>query len=209
MEIDNKKSFFVVEDHTLTNRGIRELLLERKKYFCSGFAFSKSESFEKLHELSERNCVPDILILDLFLGDESGLDILREVKKNWPGVKVIVYSMYAKPGIVSLALEGGAEGFVLKSAPESELFMAIEKIISGETYVQQNLVSPLFTYKTIYEGLTRQEQIIFKKIIERKTKQQITSELNIVERSLENYLSRIYMKTGCKNHEDLIKKFGE
>lgn len=204
-----KLSFFVIEDHTLTNRGIRELLSERSNYCCRGFAFSKSESMEKLCVLADKNELPDVLILDLFLGQENGLDILREVKQKWPVIKVVVYSMYAKPGIVSLALEGGAEGFVLKSAPETELIVAIEKLMNGETYVQQNLVSPLFTYKTVFDGLTKQEQIIFKKLIERKSRQQITKDLNIVERSLENYLSRIYMKTGCKNHEELIKKFGE
>ena len=203
-----KIKFFVVEDHTLTNRGIRELISERNRFKCVGYAFTKSESLEKLNELSKESNLPDILFLDLFLGEESGLDILREVKQKLPSIKVIVYSMYAKPGIVSLALEGGAEGFVLKSAPEAELFAAIETVLAGETYVQQTLVSPLFTYRTIYDGLTRQEQVIFKKLIERKSRAQITKELNIVERSLENYLSRIYMKTGCKNHEELIKKFG-
>lgn len=205
----SEKTFFVVEDHTLTNRGIRELIAARDRYKCVGYAFSKPECLEKLDELSKESKLPDILILDLFLGQESGLDILREVKKNLPSIKVIVYSMYAKPGIVSLALEGGAEGFVLKSAPESELFCAIEAVVGGETYVQQALVSPLFTYRTVFDGLTRQEQVILKKLIERKTRAQITKELNIVERSLENYLSRIYTKTGCKNHEELIKKFGE
>ncbi|WP_353888406.1 LuxR C-terminal-related transcriptional regulator [uncultured Treponema sp.] len=57
--------------------------------------------------------------------------------------------------------------------------------------------------------MTRQEQTVFKKLIERKSRSQITKELNIVERSLENYLSKIYQKTGCKNHEEFIKKFGE
>ena len=204
----NEITFFVVEDHTLTNRGIREMLSDRSRYSCIGYAYSKAESLEQLNELASESKLPNILILDLFLGEESGLDILRNVKKNHPSIKVIVYSMYAKPGIVSLALEGGAEGFVLKSAPEQELFAAIETILAGETYVQQTLVSPLFTYRTIYDGLTRQEQVIFKKMIERKSRAQITKELNIVERSLDNYLSRIYMKTGCKNHEELIKKFG-
>ena len=82
-------------------------------------------------------------------------------------------------------------------------------ILAGDTYVQQTLVAPLFTYKSVFDGLTRQEQTVFKKLIERKSRSQITKELNIVERSLENYLSKIYQKTGCKNHEELIKKFGE
>ena len=209
LESQNRITFFVVEDHTLTNRGIRELIGERSRFTCVGFAFSKTECLEKLSGLAEEAKLPDIIILDLFLGEESGLDILRQVKEKLPSIKIIVYSMYAKPGIVSLALEGGAEGFVLKSAPEKELFAAIETVIAGQTYVQQTLVSPLFTYRTIFDGLTRQEQVVFKKLIERKNRTQIAKEMNIVERSLENYLSRIYMKTGCKNHEDLIKKFGE
>ena len=207
--MEGEVTFFVVEDPTLTNRGIRELLCERSKYSCIGYAFSKSECLEKLNDLSKESKLPDIIILDLFLGDENGLDILREVKAMLSSIKVIVYSMYAKPGIVSLALEGGADGFVLKSAPESELFAAIETVLGGETYVQQTLVSPLFTYRTIFDGLTRQEQVVFKKLIERKSRSQIAKEMNIVERSVDNYFTRIYEKTGCKNVQEIIEKYGE
>ena len=207
--MEGEVTFFVVEDHTLTNRGIRELLCERGKYSCIGYAFSKSESLEKLNELSKESKLPDIIILDLFLGDENGLDILREVKAMLSSIKVIVYSMYAKPGIVSLALEGGADGFVLKSAPESELFAAIETVLGGETYVQQTLVSPLFTYRTIFDGLTRQEQAVLKKLIERKSRSQIAKEMNIVERSVDNYFTHVFEKTGCRNVQEIIDKFGE
>ncbi len=203
-----EKTLFVVEDHTLTNLGIRELITQSKLLSCAGFASSKVEALQKLSDLDNANSLPDILILDLFLGEDNGLDLLREINSLFPNVKTLVYSMYAKPGIVALALEAGAMGFVSKSAPESELMTAIEQILSGESYVQKNLVAPLFTYRTIFDGLTRQEQIIFKKIIERKKNSQICAELNIVSRSLDNYLSRIYSKTGCKGHEDLIEKFG-
>ncbi|MCR4939085.1 MAG: response regulator transcription factor [Treponemataceae bacterium] len=202
-------TFFVVEDHTLTNRGIRQLLLEREGMSCIGYAHTKEETLKKFSELFESGTLPDILTLDLVLGDESGIDVLREIKLKYPSVKVVVYSMYSKPGVVSLSIENGADGFVLKSAPECELFTAIDKILNGESYVQPNLISPLLTYKTVFDGLTKQEQIIFKRIIERKSNQEIIKELNIVNRSLDNYLSRIYMKTGCKNHEELIMKFGE
>ena len=117
--------------------------------------------------------------------------------------------MYAKPGILSLALEAGAHGFVEKTAPESILIAAINNILAGDTYVQQNLVTPLLTYKTMYDGLTRQEQRIFKKILERKSKTKIAEELNIVPRSVDNYLSRIFEKTACNKIEEVIAKFGE
>ena len=57
-------SFFVVEDHTLTNRGIRELISEHGRYSCCGYAFSKDECIKKLYELAKESRLPDILILD-------------------------------------------------------------------------------------------------------------------------------------------------
>ncbi|MBQ2548135.1 MAG: response regulator transcription factor [Treponema sp.] len=202
-------TFFVIEDHTLTNLGIRQLLTEQSGFDCMGFAFKTDEALQKLSELSQKNSLPQILILDLFLGEESGIDLMREVVWKFPSVKILVYSMFSKPGIVTIVLENGAKGFVSKSAPEAELLNAIKIVLGGESYVQQNLVPSLFTYRTMLDSFTRQEQNIFKLLLERKTKAQIASELNLASRSLENYLSRIYSKTGCNDHEELIRKFGE
>lgn len=202
-------TFFVIEDHTLTNLGIRQLLTEQSGFDCMGFAFKTDEALQKLSELSQKNSLPQILILDLFLGEESGIDLMRQLVKEFPSVKILVYSMFAKPGIVSIALECGAKGFVSKSAPEPELLTAIKTVLGGENYVQQNLVPPLFTYRTMLDSFTKQEQKVFKLLLERKSKIQIASELSIANRSLENYLSRIYSKTGCNGHEELIRKFGE
>ena len=143
------KTFFVVEDHTVTNIGLVQLVEQKTGLESSGSAFSKSEALEKIKILADGGIekLPAIMILDLYLGKESGLDLLREMKTNYPSVKILVYSMYTKPGILSLALEAGAHGFVEKTAPESVLITAIKNILAGETFVQQNLVSPLFTSK--------------------------------------------------------------
>lgn len=202
-----KKSFFVVEDHTLTNLGIRQLLESKEGFSCVGFAFTKAEAIEKLSALSDSNSLPEILILDLFLGKENGLELLKEIRSKFLSIKVLVYSMYAKPGILSLALEAGAHGFVEKSASEAVLLNAISDILDGKSFVHQNLVAPLFTYRTMYDGLTRQEQNILKMLLQQKTKAQIAHELNIAQRTLDNYLSRILSKTACKDHEELIQKF--
>lgn len=80
-------SFFVIEDHSLTNLGIRQLLMEQSGFECMGFAFKTDEAMQKLSELSETNKLPQILILDLFLGEESGIGIMREVCKKFPSMK--------------------------------------------------------------------------------------------------------------------------
>ena len=201
-------SIFVVEDHSLTNLGIRQFFSEKSNFNCCGLASERDEAIEKLAELAQTENLPDVLILDLNLGKCSGLDILKVVKEKYPTVKVVVHSMYTNPGILSLALDYGALGFVSKDSMEGELLRAVTDVVNGGSYVQQSLVTSLFTYRNLLDSLTRQEQNIFKKIIERKDNEKIAAELNLTLRSVENYLSRIYGKTGCRGHEELIKKFG-
>ncbi len=205
----SEKTFFIIEDHTVTNIGLQQLVEQKTGAKCLGYAFSKDEAEEKLGLVDSSACdliLPDIIILDLFLGNDSGLELLKKLHKKYPCAKVLVYSMYSKPGILTLVLEEGAHGFVEKSAPESVLITAVKNILSGETFVQQNLVSPLFTYKTMYDGLTKQEQNIMRKIFEQKTKEEISKELNIVSRTVDNYLCRIFEKTGCRGIEELFVK---
>lgn len=204
----NSISYFVVEDHSLTNLGIRQFFSAKEQYVCRGFAYDKDEALEKLQALAAENKLPSILILDLMLGNASGLDILKIIKEKYETIKVVVYSMYTNPGILSLALDYGALGFVSKDSMEGELLKAVTSVAAGGSYVQQNLVTSLFTYRNLLDSLTKQEQNILKKIIERKQNEQIASELNLTIRSVENYLSRIYSKTGCRGHEELVAKFG-
>ncbi len=204
----NSVTYFVVEDHTLTNLGIRQFFSAKDEFVCKGFAYDKNEATEKLKKLAEENKLPAILILDLMLGNSSGLEILKMVREEYPDIKVVVYSMYTNPGILSLALEYGALGFVSKDSMDVELLKAVNTVAEGGSYVQQSLVTSLFTYRSLLDSLTKQEQNILKKIIERKQNEQIAAELNLTIRSIENYLSRIYSKTGCRGHEELIKNFG-
>ena len=203
-----KHSFFVIEDHMLTSLGVRRILEMNTKLTCSGFAMNEPEAFEKLTELAVKGELPEVLILDLFLGEDSGIDVLREVNRHFPSIGIVVYSMYSNPGIVSLVLSGGARGFVSKAGAESELIEAVSVVASGGNYVQKSLVEPLHTFKSIFLSLTKTEQEVLTKIIERKEISQISEELSIPEHSVESYLSRIFSKTGCKNVSALIANFG-
>ena len=201
-------SFFVIEDHSLTNLGIREILQNKTDFTCAGFAMDEQEAFEKLTELDMKGALPKVLVLDLFLGKDSGIDVLREVTKHFPSIGVVVYSMYSNPGIVSVVLASGAKGFVSKAGSDHELVDAIRTIASGGTYIQESLVAPLHTFKSIFLSLTKSEQSVLAKVIERKDIQQISEELSIPAHSVESYLSRIFGKTGCKNVNALIERFG-
>lgn len=203
-------TFFVVEDHALTNLGIRQFLENEAGLICKGFASTKTEAFDKLVELSimGTNGLPEILVLDLFLGEESGIDILREIKIHFPSIKTVVYSMYSNPGIVTLLLDVGAEGFVSKAGTEKELVKAIGAVKRGESYIQPTLFASLKTFQNILDSLTKNERFILNKIIERKSVEQIAVSLDVSESAVSSLLTRILSKTGCKTQEDLIAQFG-
>lgn len=208
-----KISYFIAEDHSLTSIGIKQIFSDFEmgggdSFLCRGSASSKNETLEKFNALSEQSLLPDILILDLFLNGESGLELLKEVGEKYPLVKSVVYSMYSNAGTASLALEYGAKAYVSKTSDEKELVLAAKKVLEGETYVQPSLVAGLVVYQNILESLTKQERQVLKKVIEHKDSRKIAEELLISQRTVENYLSRIYEKTGCLDHKDLVKKFG-
>ena len=203
-----KNTFFVIEDHTLTNLGIREILQSNTELECCGFAMSESEAFEKLTELDMKGALPKMLVLDLFLGGDSGIDVLREVKKHFPSIGVVVYSMYSNPGIISIVMESGAKGFVSKASSESELVEAIKAVAAGGTYIQKSLIEPLKTYTSIFASFTKNEQNVLRKLLERKEIPAVAEELDTATRTVNNYLARICAKTGCHSHEELIAQFG-
>ncbi|MBQ8013300.1 MAG: response regulator transcription factor [Treponema sp.] len=206
--MENKISFFVIEDHALTNLGIQQILKDKAGLVCKGSAAEKAEAFEKLAKLDMKGQLPQILILDLYLGEYSGIDILREVSLHFPSIKTIVYSMYSNPGVVTIVIEAGAKAFVSKAGAVEELLHAVEKVSAGELYIQKELTDSLEIYKNLADSLTKNERAILNKLLERKTKSQVAQELEMNEISLDNYLFRVYAKTGCKNHEELIARFG-
>lgn len=201
-------SFFVIEDHSLTNLGIRECIEKGTGFVCAGFASSESEAFEKLTELSLRSSLPSLIVLDLFLNGDSGLDILREVVRHFPSINVVVYSMYSNPGIVNALIESGAKGFVSKASNESVLVEAVKKVSAGERYIQETLVEPLKTYKNLLDGLTKTERFMLQKLIERVSDEELCTSLELPPHSFDSYLSRIYAKTGCRTKAELISQFG-
>ena len=200
--------YVVIEDHALTRLGIQELLRGTPGFACTGSAATKREALDLLKAAADSGTLPDLIILDLFLGAESGMDIVRMAGAQWPGAAVVIYSMYSNPGIVSLALECGAKAFVAKDGPTLELLRAVTEVRRGNSYIPQKLIAPLCTYRNVLDSLTRQEQSILKEIIQRRPEHQIAAGLNITYRSFKKYLSRIYDKTGCTSHEDLIARFG-
>lgn len=205
-----KKTLFITDDHSMIRNGIALWFNSNTEWECIGSAGSMEETIQALKELSQEDKLPSILLSDINMKSSlEGFELISEVKKMYPDIKAVAYSMYASPGIVQKALKAGAAGYISKTSDEKELFHCVEEVYSGKDYIGQELVNSLCSYNNVISSLTKRELQIFELILQRKTNVEISDLLNIKKHAVENYISFIYEKTGCSDRNELQRKFGE
>ena len=110
-----KKSFFLVEDHSLMRQGIMTYLSKNADLTCTGVAGSAQEFFLAMAQCGTDG-IPDVLITDLNIDGSmnSGIQLIQSCRRKYPALKIVVYSMYAAASVVSTAMNAGADAYVSK-----------------------------------------------------------------------------------------------
>jgi DNA-binding NarL/FixJ family response regulator len=195
------KTAVIIEDHELMRSALTALL--EKKWKVAGEAGTLEEARTMLKNLKEK---PDIVILDIELGKEWGLDIIADKtfgKGSFP--PVLVYSVYDDHAHINAAIRSGAKGYVCKSQSSAELLEAMEDVTSGKISFPPELIQRHAVISDKLIGLSKKEHKIFTMVQKRKTNKQIAAALGVTVRTIENNLSIIYDKTGVKNRQELEK----
>jgi len=123
---------FVVDDHALIRRGIEALLAEEPDMEVAGEADSILGTAEQIPSTR-----PDVLLIDLNLGRESGFDLLRYIQMQWVGVRTIVVSQHPPDYFAEWAIEAGASGYVCKESVAEQLIEAIDTVRRGGYFFAQ------------------------------------------------------------------------
>lgn len=197
-------SIFIVDDHQLFIEGLMALL-KANKYTVTGHANSGKELFPILEKRQ-----PDLLLMDIGMKDMDGVEVSASVKKLYPAIKILIISMDAKRVYLEKLVEAGVEGYILKSAGDEELKMAIHMIASGGTYFSPQVSDSIFQ-NMLAKGrqpdviLTPREKGIVKLIAEGMNTKEIADALNISVNTVESHRKNVLLKTGLKNVAHLIK----
>jgi DNA-binding NarL/FixJ family response regulator len=137
-----------------------------------------------------------------------GLEAIREIKKLYPKVKVLVLTMHRKKEFIHRALADGADGFLLKEDPSAELIRAVQTVQKGEKYLSP-LISDALVSLTLAEAetdvLTRREREVLKLLAEGKKAQDIGEMLFISVNTVRRYRANIMEKLNINNMADLVK----
>lgn len=204
-----EKSLFIVDDHNMLLKGLKSYLEENSDWKVSETFTSAVDCLCALKKINSggEGAFPQIIIVDVQLGKESGFELVEKITKDWPEIKCLIYSMYDTPGYILQARESGAKGYISKVADEEELLLALETLYQGGEYIEKRMEGVQKKLSGVDSLFSRQEKIIFEKLLQGKSNRQIAEELFISSHSVENYVSFIYDKTSVKNRRELIEKF--
>ena len=122
---------FIVDDHKMLLNGLKNYLEENSHWNVTGIFTSSSECLNHLATITDAEKFPQVIIVDVQLGKESGFELVEKITQGWPQIKCIIYSMYDTPGYVLQAKECGALGYISKVASEDELLLALQTVSDG------------------------------------------------------------------------------
>ena len=199
----------IADDHRVFREGIVSILENTGEIRVIAQAQDGKEVMEKL-----RKARPELILMDISMGEAGGIETTRLVKEQYPEIKVLVLSMHSESSYIVRMLEAGASGYLLKDAGSAELINAIKAVAQGHTYfssqVSATLVDQLVKGKKPPERkagvpLTRREIEVLRLIAEEYSNPEIADKLFISIRTVDTHRRNLLEKLGVKNTAGLVK----
>jgi len=197
----------LVDDHALVRAGICTLINQIDGFIVVGEASSRLDAMELVRQLR-----PHIVVADITLGEESGLDLLEPIGQASPGTRVIILSMHASEELVAEALRMGAASYLLKESAPSELEIALRAVERGDSYLSpsvskkviERFVRPPTVAPKTLDMLTVRQQQILTMIASRKSTKEIAYELDLSEKTIAAHRAQIMERTGVRDLVGLV-----
>jgi len=190
---------FLIDDHPAMRRGLA-LLLTQDGFDVCGEAGDRTQTMAKIDAAA-----PDVVLLDISLGQESGLDLIADIRAF--GAKVLCYSMLEDCSTIKSALNAGATGYVTKRDLAENLLQAVREVLAGRQHVSpaanQGLASSPFGMQTGSAPLSQRERQILSLVGKGISNTEIAATLNISVRTMEAYCSRIMDKLAIHGMREL------
>ena len=199
-------SVIIVDDHPLFSRGLSQLIETQNDFKVIGIAKDRAEALSLLDSKK-----PDLVIADLNLGQEDGLELIKDCLALKPHLKVLVISMHDERFYAERALKAGAKGYIMKEEAETNVISAIKTVISGDIYLSENEKARLGDvlsntqkgpFDTINSLSDRQLQI-FTLIGKGLGTVDIASKLNLSIKTIDTHKENIKAKLHCASSAEL------
>lgn len=200
------KKIFIADHHPITRKGIACLLKKNENFSIVGKANNADELYGRLREKD-----PDILIMEIDMPSINGINALRSIKTDFPRMRVLIFSTHPEEIYALRSIKSGAAGYVPKTASTKVLLKALKQIAKGGIFLNEELTST-FTNRNVgetsaisrYKRLSSREIEVLNLLSSGKRNKDIANALNINEKTVSTYKTRLLKKLKVDNLADLI-----
>ncbi|HRX67234.1 MAG TPA: response regulator transcription factor [Tenuifilaceae bacterium] len=189
----------IVDDHPLIAQGLVKSLEKLDSIKVCGIAITGKEALEKVEFLN-----PDVVLLDIRLPDDNGINICKSITKKTPSQKVIALTTFNQRYYIQSMIDAGVQGYLLKSSSADEIIEAIICVSEGETYYCEEVEKILRQQNEQSIYISKREMEVLKLIAEGFTNQEIAEKLFISPLTVDSHRKNLIMKLGAKNTASLI-----
>lgn len=196
----------IADDHSLIREGLKKILKTAYDMKVTAEAQNSQEVLEQVRKTSF-----DLVVLDISFPGKSGLDILKDLKQEFPKLPVLILSMHPEDRFATRSLMAGASGYLTKDCAADELIRAIRRVVSGRKYVSASLSEQLASHlesdagKPLHETLSNREYQVLCLIALGKTAKDLAAELDLSVNTVNTYRARILEKMKMTKNAELIR----
>ncbi|MEW6054860.1 MAG: response regulator transcription factor [Nitrospirota bacterium] len=194
----------IADDHSVVREGVKHILSDMPEAVITEAANGQ----QVLDAMQKKEY--DLVLLDIAMPGKDGLDVLRDIKRKRPHIKVLILSMFPEEQYALRALKSGASGYLTKESIPEELIKAIRKVIRGGKYISSDFSDKILSSfdddaeKPVHESLSNREYQVMRMIASGKTLSEIADELFLSVKTVSTYRTRILEKMNLKNNAEIM-----
>lgn len=202
--MSGSRQFLIVDDHDVVRQGLKSILAQAHP---GARLWEAQNAMEVFTHLRGHEC--DLVILDIHIPGTSGLEILKDLKRDHPGLPVLMLSAHSEDQYAMRVLKAGAAGFLTKSSASEELVQAVRKVVGGGKYISPSVAEKLASHldarrdKPTHELLSDREFQVLGLIASGKTPTEIAEALSLSVKTISTFRTRILAKLQMRNSAEL------
>ena len=195
---------FIADDHAIVREGLKQILADSRDIVVAGEA---ENGLDAIRLFPKSRC--HVMLLDISMPDKNGIEVLKQIKKEFPDTQVLMLSMHREDQYAIRSLKAGAAGYLTKQAAPKELVVAIRQVASGQKYVSAALAQALASQvgedhaTPVHDTLSDREYQTLTLIASGKTVSDIAHELSLSVKTVSEYRARLLVKMKLKNSAEL------
>ncbi len=207
--LDKNHKILIVDDHPIFCLGMAELINKEPDLIVCGTESTAAGAWAAIKKYK-----PDLVIVDISLKESNGIDLVEEIKQEYPDLPALVLSMYDESLYAERALISGARGYIMKQKAIGQVVEALRKVLSGDIYASRKIKDKVFNRlmssgksddRSSLDKLTNRELEVFRLIGDGLESKEIAERLNLSIKTVGTHREKIKEKFNLKHYTELVK----